>query len=142
MGWLIPFLRLIYSKKNWWVNPKNRLCDSNYFFGVHRLRRRDEVDDLESTVTGFKLKDYLKIRLLSFVFKILHVRHPSYIFSLFHFSTSQRTRGLQPPVHLSLAMDQSFVRHAVTAWNGLPYNLKSLESHSGFLAAIRTTIPR
>jgi hypothetical protein len=45
------------------------------------LRRR--LDHLESTVTGTLLVDYAKIQLLSFLYKILHVRHPSYLFSLF-----------------------------------------------------------
>jgi hypothetical protein len=38
---------------------------------------------------------YLKMSLLLFLHKIIHVRHPSYIFSMFHFSSSQRSRDLR-----------------------------------------------
>jgi hypothetical protein len=46
----------------------------------------DHVSHLESTVTGTLLVDNARIQLLSFLFKILHVHHPSYLFSLFHFA--------------------------------------------------------
>jgi hypothetical protein len=55
---------------------------------LHRLKRRDNVADLASTITGFEFQVYLKIRLLSFLYKILHIHHPSYICSMFHFSSS------------------------------------------------------
>jgi hypothetical protein len=47
---------------------------------IHIRRRLDHVSHLESAVTGTLLVDYSRIQLLS----LLHVRHPSYLFSLFH----------------------------------------------------------
>jgi hypothetical protein len=70
-------------------------------------RRLDFVSHLESTVTGTLLVDIARIQLLSFLYKILHVRHHSYLFSLFHFASSARTRNLT--VHRTLAMSQSLM---------------------------------
>jgi hypothetical protein len=53
-------------------------------------RRLDHV----STVMGTLLVDNARIQLLSFFNRILHVRHPSYLFSLFHFASSASTRNL------------------------------------------------
>ena len=100
---------------------------------LHRLKRRDSVEELASTITGVELEVYLKMRLLLFLHKIIHIRHPSYIFSMIHFSSSQRTRGLVPPVHRRLVMDRSFSVKAVQAWNSLPNPLKLIESRNAFL---------
>jgi hypothetical protein len=65
----------------------------------HMKRRLDHVSHLESTVTGTLLVDNARIQLLSFLYKVLQVRHPSYLFSLFHFASSARTRNLTLPPH-------------------------------------------
>jgi hypothetical protein len=61
---------------------------------IKSLRRLDHVSR------------YDRIQLLSFLYKVLHVRHPCYLFSLFRFASSARTRNLVVPAHLSLAMSQ------------------------------------
>jgi hypothetical protein len=103
---------------------------------LHRLKHRDNVADLASTITGFEFQVYLRIRLLSFLYKILHIRHPNYIFSMFQFSSSQRSRGLVPPVRLRAVMDRSFIVKSVEAWNSLPYPLKLIETHNAFITAL------
>jgi hypothetical protein len=50
--------------------------------------RLDHVSHLETSVMGASLADYARIQLLSFLYKVLHVRHPCYLFSLFHFASS------------------------------------------------------
>jgi hypothetical protein len=47
-----------------------------------------------SSVTGALLADYARIQLLSFLYKVLHVRYPCYLFSLFSFALFARTRNL------------------------------------------------
>jgi hypothetical protein len=99
-------------------------------------RRLDHVSHLESTVTGTLLVDNARIQLLSFLYKILHVRHPSYLFSLFHFALSARTRNLTVPPHRTLAMSQSFVVLGCRAWNSLPHDVKRLPTHGRFVSAV------
>jgi hypothetical protein len=69
---------------------------------IHSLRGLDHVSHLETRVMGASLADYARIQLLSFLYKVLHDRHPCYLFSLFHFASSARTRNLVVPAHLSL----------------------------------------
>jgi hypothetical protein len=78
----------------WRLNMAFRAC-LRY---IHSLRRLDH-----------SLADYARIQLLLFVYKVLHIRHPCYLFSLFRFASSARTRILVVPAHRYLAMSQSFV---------------------------------
>jgi hypothetical protein len=60
-----------------------------------RVRPRNHISHPENSVTGMSLERSVEAQLLTFVYKILHVRHPSYIFSLFLFASSVRTRNLR-----------------------------------------------
>jgi hypothetical protein len=104
---------------------------------IHMRRRVDHVSHLESTVTGTLLNDNARIQLLSFSYKILHVRHPSYLFSLFHFASSAHTRNLTVPPHRTLAMSQSFVVLGCRACNFLPHDVKRLLTHGRFVSTLR-----
>jgi hypothetical protein len=57
------------------------------------------VSYLETSVMSASLADYSWILLLSFLYKVLHVRyrHPCYLFSVFRFASSARTRSLVVP---------------------------------------------
>jgi hypothetical protein len=93
---------------------------------IHMRRRLDHVSHLESTVMGTLLVDNARIQLMSFLNKILHIRHPSYLFSLFYFAASARTRNLSVLPHRTLAMSQSFVVLCCRVWNSLPHGVKRL----------------
>jgi hypothetical protein len=73
---------------------------------IHSLRRLDHVSQLETSVMGASLANYARIQLLSFLYKVLHVQHPCYLFSLFRFTSSARTMNLLVTAHRSLAMSQ------------------------------------
>jgi hypothetical protein len=67
---------------------------------IHSLRRLDHVSRLAPSLMGASLADYARIQLLSLFNKVLFVRHPSYLFSLFCFASSARTRNLVVPTLL------------------------------------------
>jgi hypothetical protein len=77
-----------------------------------------------------------RMRLLSFLYKVLHVRYPCYLFSLFRFALSARTRNLTVPAHSSLVMSQSFVVLGCRAWNALPHGMKILPTRASFVSAV------
>jgi hypothetical protein len=54
---------------------------------IHIKRRLDNFSHLDATVTGTLFVNNAKIQLLSFLYKVLHARHTSYLFSLFHFAS-------------------------------------------------------
>jgi hypothetical protein len=75
---------------------------------IHMRGWFDHVSHLESTVMGTRLMVSARIQLLSLFYNVLHVRHPCYMFSLFHFAASARTRNLVISPHRTLAVGQSF----------------------------------
>jgi hypothetical protein len=107
---------------------------------IHSLRRLDHVSHLETSVMGASFADYARIQLLSFLYKVLHVWHPCYLFSLFRFASSARTRNLVVPAHRSLAMSESFVVLGCRAWNALPHAMKILPTRVSFVSAVRRMV--
>jgi hypothetical protein len=83
---------------------------------MHMKRRLDHVSHLESTVTAILLVDNARIQLLSFLYKILQARHPSYLFSLFYFASSARTTNFTVPPYPTFAMSQSSVVLGCRVW--------------------------
>jgi hypothetical protein len=77
------------------------------------------------TIIGVSMATHLRIQLITFLFKVLHVRHPCYLFTLFHFASSARTRNLMVTPHRSLAMGHSFTVRACGLWNSLPHWFKN-----------------
>jgi hypothetical protein len=110
----------------------------------HRSHKsqKSHLSHLETSVSvmGASLEDYARIQLLSFLYKVLHVRHPCYLFSLFRFASSARTRNLVVPAHRSLAMSQSFVVLGCRAWNALPHAMKILPTRASFVSAVRRMV--
>jgi hypothetical protein len=89
---------------------------------------------------GALLADYARIQLLSFLYKVLHVRHPCYLYSLFHFVSFARTRNLVDPAHRSFAMSQSFVVVGCRAWKALLHGMKILPTRASFVSAVRRLV--
>jgi hypothetical protein len=75
---------------------------------------------------GALLADYAMIQLLSFLYKLLHVRHPCYLYSIFNLVSSTSTRNLVVQAHRSLAMSHSLVVLGCRAWKALPHGMKIL----------------
>jgi hypothetical protein len=61
---------------------------------VHDIPHREHVSHLVPTIIGVSLSTHLRIHLLTFLFKVLQIRHPCYLFTLFHFASSARTIGI------------------------------------------------
>jgi hypothetical protein len=63
---------------------------NSYLRYVHDIPCWEYVSHLVPTIISVSLATHLKIHLLTFLFKILHIRHPCYLFTLFHFASSAR----------------------------------------------------
>jgi hypothetical protein len=104
---------------------------------VHGLRRRESVADLQCSINGLNLKASATFQQLKCLFKILHTQHPSYIFSLFQYGSSQRTNNLNIPVFHHNALANSFVVLASKIWNDLPHAIKSINTLGRFTTAVK-----
>jgi hypothetical protein len=92
---------------------------------VHDIPRREHVSHLVPIIIGVSLATHLRIHLLTFLFNFLHIRHPCYLFKLFHFASAARTRYLIVPPHRSLTMCHSFTVGACGLWDSLPHRIKN-----------------
>jgi hypothetical protein len=109
----INYGNIVYSSVDVASRSRIRVAFNACLRYIHRVRPRDHICHLENSVSGMSLGTSAGAQLLTFVYKILHVRHPSYIFSLFHFASSARTRNLVVPLHRSHAMSQLFIVRSV-----------------------------
>jgi hypothetical protein len=75
---------------------------------VHDIPRREHISHLEPSIIGVSLATHLKIHFLTFLFKVLHIRHSCYLFSLYHLASSARTKNLIVTPQRSLTMCHSF----------------------------------
>jgi hypothetical protein len=76
---------IVYAGADVASQRRLNLAFGAYLRYILSLRWLDHVSHLETTVMGTSLGDYAKIQLLSFLYKVLHVHHPCYLFSLFRF---------------------------------------------------------
>jgi hypothetical protein len=90
----INYCNIVYSSVDVASRSRIRVAFNACLRYIHRVRPRDHIAHLESSVTGMILETSAGAQLLTFVFvyKILHVRQPSYIFSLFHFASYKEPR--------------------------------------------------
>jgi hypothetical protein len=95
---------------------------------IHSLRRLDHVTHLATSVMGTLLADYAKTQLLSFLYKVLHVRHICF--------------RLVVSAHRSLAMSQFYVVLDCRAWNVLPHDMKILLTWASFVFVVRRMVRR
>jgi hypothetical protein len=86
---------------------------------VHDICRREHGSHLVPNIIGVSLASHLRINLLTFLFKVLHIRHPCYLLTLFHFASSVRTRNIIVTPRRSLVMGHSFTVGACGLWNYL-----------------------
>jgi hypothetical protein len=107
---------------------------------IHSLRKLDHVSHLATSVLGASLAGYARIQLLLFLYKVMHVRHPCFLFLLFRFDSSARTRNLVVPAHRSLAMSQSFVVLGCKEWNVMPHDMKILPMQALFVPAVKRMV--
>jgi hypothetical protein len=63
---------------------------------IHGLDRRENVVNLQCSITGLNLKASATLQQLKFMFKIIHTQHPSYLFSVYNihiYNRVYRKRG-------------------------------------------------
>jgi Reverse transcriptase (RNA-dependent DNA polymerase) len=109
---------------------------------IHGLGRRDSVRDLQSSITGLPLRAAATLQILKFLFKIMKSQHPSYIFTLVSYGSSQRLQNLNLPTFRRSAMAHSFVVVASKMWNELPHSTKTINVLGRFVTAVKLHLSR
>jgi hypothetical protein len=133
----INYSNIVYSHIDGRSSSKLGVAYNACLRYVHGIGRRESVADLQCSITGLNLKDSATLQQLKFLFKIIHTQHPSYLFSLLQYGSSQRTNNFNLPVYRSNAVGHSFVVVASKMWNDLPHAIKSINTLGRFIAEVK-----
>lgn len=100
-----------------------------YVFG---LRKRDHVSVFAKQIYGVSFENYLKIRTLICLHKIIYTQQPKYLFDTLRFSLSNRGKQLIQLRHVRRISEQHFFVNAIRLWNNLPNNIQIISNNRQF----------
>lgn len=100
-----------------------------YIFG---LRKYDHVSPYSDSIYNCSFKNYFRIRLLTFLHKLIVSGTPGYLYGRLVFSSSIRTHNLIIPTHSTSIMDGSVLVRGASLWNSLENEIKSTSSIEEF----------
>lgn len=129
--YLIP--KLLYSCEIFAfcdASTKRKLCVA--FNSIVRyvfcLRRTEHVSGYTQLILGVSLENYLKIRALLFLHKIIYSREPEYLYNLIQFSRSNRGRQIIQLRYYRCISNQHYFINTIRLWNNLPNNIQILNN--------------
>lgn len=99
---------------------------------IYSLGRRDHVSPSTHRFLGCSFYNFLCLRTMALLFRILSTKLPIYLYQRFMFVRSGRTKQLQMPQFRSRIMELSFQVRAARLWNKLPQSDRFLGSPSSF----------
>lgn len=106
-----------------------------YVFG---LRRRDHVSAFAKQILGVSFENYLKIRTLICLHKIIYTQSPQYLFNILRFCRSGRGKQLIQMRHKKRMSNQHFFVNAIRLWNNLPNNIQMIGNKGLFKTSLYT----
>lgn len=87
---------------------------------VYGLRKYDHVSNFSSNLYGVSFDNFLKIRVLIYLHKIIYTQNPQYLFEKIRFARSQRGKKIIIPLHRCLVSEWHFYLYSSRLWNSLP----------------------
>ena len=103
---------------------------------IYDLGHRDHVSERVVEVLGVTMPNYLKIRYLRFIHKVLRSGSPAYLADLLTTGPSPRARSLICPRHLTALRSKSFAVTAPRLWNSMPSALRQHSTTARFLTGL------
>jgi hypothetical protein len=105
-----------------------KACNSitRYVFG---LRKYDHISHVSNKLLGMPLKNFMMYHRCLFLFKLLLLKKPIYLFEKLELVASPRfPLNLISPVHGYLRASRRFFVHDVCFWNAIPNDVKLYNS--------------
>jgi len=91
---------------------------------VYGLKRYDHVSEYAKTIFGISFDNYLKLRALIMLHKIIFTQEPTYLSSRLTFSRSARNNNLINVRHKTLISERQFFVFTTRLWNQLSSDLQ------------------
>lgn len=97
-----------------------KLCINNIARYIFSVSRRAHISNFVSSFLGCSFENFIKIRCLLSMFKIIYHRQPLYLYEKVRSTRSLRNSYLIPPCHRHTIMQNSFFVRVTKYWNSLP----------------------
>ena len=118
-----------YNSKRKLNTAYNAIIRYIYIYG---LKRYDHISTYTKKLYGVLFDDYLKIKCLVFLHKLITTKEPNYLYTRLLFSRSTRGRNLIQFRHRSLISEWQYYIYSIRLWNTLPTNIKSTSNTNLF----------
>lgn len=99
---------------------------------VFNLSRFSSVRHLQNQLLGCSLKDFLKMRTVLTVFKIINFSSPNYLYEKLQLFRSSRARNLIIPRYNTSHYGNTLFVRGIAIWNMLPTQIKQNSTLLGF----------
>ena len=103
---------------------------------VYNKRKYDHISHLSQNILGFSIINFLHIRNLLFMHKLVYSKTPHYLFCKLHFFHSNRVNNLILPNCKLKSTSRMFFISAIKLWNSLPMYLKNESNYFKFKFSI------
>ena len=111
---------------------KLKVAFNNLTRYVYKLAPFESISDHSERLYGYNFETLLNLRTLLFLYRILTVKEPAYLFERFQWLRSSRTRQLLVPCHNRSSSEKHFLLYSIELWNGLPLTLRTNQSWTCF----------
>lgn len=138
----ITYSAEVYSKLDSHSLHKLQVSFNSATRYVYGLRRFDSVSSWRKMILGCDLVDYLRMRNLLFLHRLLYGKTPAYLYDKIVHGWSQRCLTLIPPVYSYLNTSRFFFINAIKLWNSLPLHLKHITGKFKFKKSLLDYILR
>lgn len=126
----------VFSKLDSHSLHKLQVAFNNAARYIYGLTRYSSMTSWRKLILGCDLIDYIRLRNLMFLHRLLHYKTPFYLYDKLIFGFSARSQTLILPRHTSLATSRSFFVNAIKLWNTLPTNIKHITRKDSFKNAL------
>lgn len=133
---LINYFSEVYSKLDSRSLHSLLVSLNNATRFVYNLNRFTSISCWRKMILGCDLEDYLKMRNLVFLHRLLVDKKPLYLYEKLSFGQSRRNMTLISTKHNLLSTSRMFFVNAVKLWNNLPVEIKIISRKSSFKNAI------
>lgn len=132
----ITYAAEVYSKLDSHSLHKLQVSFNNATRYVYGLRRFSSISSWRRMVLGCDLVDYLRMRNLLFLHRLLYKKTPAYLYDKISFGRSIRCMTLIIPRFYSQYTNRFFFVNAIKLWNTLPLNIKLITRKNSFKQAL------
>lgn len=119
---------IIFVECNAICKRKLEVCFNACIRFIFNLKKFETIGNKLSSIVGCSLFQYYNFRLATFIYKIISLRQPHYLYRELQFAISDRTNNLIMPAFHSAVIHNSFSIKSVRVWNSLPNYIKSSRS--------------